>query len=446
MQADKDYLNLAKVYRSIGNAIGASIISVAGYFGGPMLMMIFPFSSSDRYDAIWGVVIFITLAMCSTSLAFTCILIVQLHKTSKNQGQPLLAKHMRFWIATTCVSIMIVAWCGIWFFTSIYFKYYSYYDADLGYWVYGNITIRLWPTMPSNVENWIKLMNTAIPAIGFAIVYLPFYNKQMQALKPLFPPSRSQWFPSSGHEGVKWATIGAKLGWVTALSAIFIPIFITYAFIPRGHSPMDSYIFNCMLAGIIAASISTCGHGFAAVVAGTKSQFKFARAFIGMYREQAGLPPLPDGYRIPPGLLTRPAFFSPNEGDMNPVSYMGYARRNSPRYGDAGGAMEEQMDGQTGYPVGMRAPAAPATRAVDTTRSWFIQPPEGNANSNPGIPSRTIEPPTPNPRPPAPENEAPALPETSPSGAEASPAERKPPASKAPAGSDDLKLDFTDIQ
>jgi hypothetical protein len=447
-----------------------------------MLVMLFLHSMGDSYDATWGVVIFITLAMCSTSVAFNCILIKQLHTTSQNQNQPLLGKHMRFWIATMCVSITVATWCCIWLFTAIYYKYDYHWDPDLGYYIGEYIRIRIWPTMPLDVENWIKLMMGTIPAIGFAIAYLPINLKQMQAIKPVFPPSRSQWFPSFGLDGVKWANIAAKLGWIAALSAVFIPIFITYS-VFRGYDPVGSFIFPYMVSGIVAASISVGGHGFAAVVAGVKSQFKFARAFIEMYREQAGLPPLPDGYRLPPGLLTRPAFFSTQEGDMNPGSYMGYRSRDARMYGSMRGPMEDPMGGSTGYPVGgdVRGSAGPAMRDPYDPRSWYVPPQEGDANANPGMPVGTIDAPTPqarspstqarptpggnqmsaqssiprppmaaspaasNPEPPAPKGDAPVVTETEPSGAEGAPAERKPPAPKAPAGSDELKLDFTDI-
>nr|MDO8087117.1 hypothetical protein [Candidatus Sigynarchaeum springense] len=55
-----------------------------------------------------------------------------------------------------------------------------------------------------------------------------------------------------------------------------------------------------------------------------KSNFKLASAFVEMYCEKAGLPPLPDGYRISPGLLTWPAFFLTDERYSPPAEHCGH--------------------------------------------------------------------------------------------------------------------------
>nr|MDO8087118.1 hypothetical protein [Candidatus Sigynarchaeum springense] len=201
MDANKDYLNLAKTYRANGYSLGIILISLTGYFVGLLLIVIFmPFSSEGtNFNLLWGVVIFITLGVCSTNLAFTCISIRQLHKTSKHQDQSFLVSYLRLKIATTCIGIMVTTWCCIWLFMSMCYKPITHYDPEFGYWD-EIITIRLWPGMTLASETWIKLMYASLPAIGVAIVFIPFYWKQIQKIKPIFPPSQNHWFPSSGHE------------------------------------------------------------------------------------------------------------------------------------------------------------------------------------------------------------------------------------------------------
>ncbi len=471
MQVDKDFLNLAKIYRSIGNAAGASLISLAAYFGSSYLLMLFPIPYEYDSLALWGVYIFLTLALGSTYIAFTCILIVQLHKTSKNQGVSLLDKHVRFWITSLCIGITIMTWSCIWFFLAIYYRYDHH----------GMVYLRLWPYMPSTVETWIKIMLALIPAICIALVYYPIAWKQYYKLKPIFLPARSKWFPSSGDEGIKWSTIALKLGLIAAASAVFIPVFITYQMF-RGSSSLGTTLFPFMLTVIVVVSVSLCAHGFAGVVANAKGQFKLARGFMDMYRVQAGLPPIPDGYRLPPGLLTRSAFFSKRDDEVNPDSFKGIRSKSARSSGAIRGGREDAMNSSTGYypeSSGVCGSAEP-----DTPRSWLIPPSEINANSYPTpqvkppsaqgwstsrekpmtAPPSIPQPPTQvspisnpeppmqvsptvsNPEPTAYGNDTPAIPEPTPSRDEGVPAEEKPPAQKALVGGDELKLDFADGQ
>ncbi len=467
MDANKDFLNLAKIYRSLGNSVGASLISLGGYYGGGYLLMLFPVPYVYHMDAYWVLWAFLTLAMGSTGIAFTSMLIVQLNKTAKNQGIALLGRQARFWIASMCIGITIVTWCCLWYFLATYYSYGSH------------SYIRLWPFISSDAEVWTKLMLLTIPAICIALVYYPVAWKQMRAIKTLFPPARSQWFPSSGSEGVKWFTIAGKLALIAAASSAFIPVFISYTILrPYTYDPVSSYVLNCMVWTMVAAGISVGAHGFAAVVAYTKSHFKIARGFIEIYREQAGLPPLPDGYRLPPGLLTRPAFFSPQEGDLNPAAFMGYPRGR----GYPPGEYRGEYPGENRAPVQEPYPGTPSwgQQGAGAARPVYQPPPGEQSYPDSGVPVRSIVSPVmPGPSPQA--NQPPAAtpaakpmravqpetiasqsgnaPETATPGSDpvanpepVSPSPDKPAeveksnsAGKAAGKGDELKLDFKDI-